>query len=76
VPMDLPIICTLSEPELQQRRREVLDVVKTAAIKTTELPNGYAYQFPPDSELITMLARLVAKPIATRMLKFAVFLLT
>jgi hypothetical protein len=58
--MDLPIICTLTEPELRQRRREILDGVKTAAIRTTEFPNGYSYEFTTDSELLTMLARLVA----------------
>jgi hypothetical protein len=58
--MDLPVICTLSEEQLQQRRRELLDDVKTAAISATELPDGYAYEFPPDPDTVTMLARLIA----------------
>ena len=58
--MDLPISSTLTEAELRQRRREILDRVKTAAIKTTELPVGYAYEFTPDAELLAMLGRLIA----------------
>ncbi len=58
--MDLPIICTLNEEQLRRRRREFLDHVKASAIRATELPDGYAYEFPPDAETLTMLARLVA----------------
>ena len=58
--MDLPIICTLTDAELGQRRHEILDRVKTAAIKTTELPDGYAYEFTPDPELLAMLGSLIA----------------
>jgi len=57
--MDLPVICTLSGAELQRRRREILDSFQTARIKTRELPNGYAYEFPFDSEMTVKLAHLV-----------------
>src|SRR5262249_25957544 len=58
--MDLPIVCTLSEEQLRQRRRELLDRVKACAISATELPDGYAYEFPPEAETLAMLARLIA----------------
>jgi hypothetical protein len=58
--MDLPIACTLSEAELQQRRREILDCVRAATLKTSELRNGYVYELPFGSDTLTMLARLVA----------------
>ena len=58
--MDLPIICTLTEAELRERRRDVLESVRTAAIETLSLPNGYVYRFAPGSEILTTLARLVA----------------
>src|SRR5437867_2631993 len=57
--MDLPVICTLSGAELQKRRREILNSFPTARIKTIELPNGYAYEFPFDSEITMKLAHLV-----------------
>jgi hypothetical protein len=58
--MELPIVCTLSEEELQQRRHDVLNSVHAAVIKTTELPNGYAYEFAFNPEMLAALARLVA----------------
>lgn len=58
--MELPIICTLSEAELRERRREILDFVKAAAITASELSNGYAYEFDCDHETLGMLARLIA----------------
>jgi hypothetical protein len=58
--MDLPIACTLSEAELQQRRHEILDCVRAATLKTSELRNGYAYELPFGSDTLIMLARLVA----------------
>jgi hypothetical protein len=58
--MDLPMIWALSEERLQQRRRELLDHVKTSAIRAIELPDGYADEFPPDAETMAMLGRLIA----------------
>ena len=58
--MDLPIVCTLSEEQLQQRRRELLNHVKTSTVSARELPDGYAYELPPDPEILAMLARLIA----------------
>ena len=58
--MDLPILCTLSQTELQQRRRELLDRIKGSAIRATELNDGFAYEFPSDPELLAMLGRLIA----------------
>jgi hypothetical protein len=58
--MDLPILCTLTQAELQERRRELLDRVKTSATKATELHDGFAYEFPSDPELLAMLGRLIA----------------
>ena len=51
---------TLNEEQLQQRRRELLDHVKTSAISARELPDGYAYEFPPDPDTVAQLARLIA----------------
>ena len=58
--MELPIVCTLNEAELQQRRRDVLDHVQAAVIQATELPDGYAYKFAFSPEMLAALARLVA----------------
>ena len=57
--MELPIVCTLTEAELRDRRRTVLDPMKEAAISSEELPDGYAYVFPASSEVLAQLSRAV-----------------
>jgi hypothetical protein len=57
---DLPILCTLSEQELQERRRDILGRVRVSAIRATELPAGFAYEFPAEPEVLAMLGRLIA----------------
>lgn len=57
--MDLPIICTLTEEELRERRRAVLDSMQQAVLDVSELPLGYAYTFRPSSDVLSQLTRLV-----------------
>ena len=58
--MDVPIICTLTGPELAERRRTVLDAVRKAQVRTYRLANGYAYEFPVGAEMLEKLETLVA----------------
>ena len=55
----LPIACSLTTPELQERRSTVLQKVRRAVIDTKELEDGYSYTFPSTSELLGELAGLV-----------------
>jgi hypothetical protein len=57
--MELPILCTLTEAEMQERRRTVLDLVRKDVLGVTPLPLGYAYRFEPTSDLLALLCRLV-----------------
>ena|SRR5438105_3022157 len=57
--MDQPIVCTLSESELQERRRTVLDSIRETAIDSTQTRNGYSYCFKPTSEVLARLSNLV-----------------
>jgi hypothetical protein len=57
--MELPIVCTLTEAELRDRRRTVLEPMKAAAMSSEELPDGYAYAFPASSEVLAQLSRAV-----------------
>jgi hypothetical protein len=57
--MELPIICTLTEDELRERRRSVLDSLRRAALDITSIPGGYSYAFEASSELLSELSRLV-----------------
>jgi hypothetical protein len=42
---NLPVACLLTDSELQERRREVLQKTKSAVTEVKELEDGFAYQF-------------------------------
>jgi len=57
--VNLPVACNLTGPELQERRRTVLQQVRSAVVEMKELENGYAYCFRSQPELVTELAQLI-----------------
>jgi hypothetical protein len=57
--MEIPMICTLTEAELSDRRRTVLDSIRDEVIDVAELPNGYMYRFQQDPETLMRLSRLI-----------------
>jgi hypothetical protein len=57
--MDLPILCTLTETELQERRQTILKVVGEAALESHAIAGGYCYRFKPQPEMLTQVARLI-----------------
>jgi hypothetical protein len=57
--MDLPIACTLTESELKERRRTVLNLIRDSAIDARSIPGGYSYRFRPSSEVLSQLFNLV-----------------
>jgi len=57
---DLPVACSLTGPELQERRSRLLEKVAAAMQEVKELENGFAYRFPPDEDWIQVLANLIA----------------
>jgi hypothetical protein len=57
--MNPPIACTLTDGELQQRRKTVLDAFREAVLETTPVPLGYAYRLEPKSEVLAQLVHLV-----------------
>ncbi len=56
---NLPIACSLTDTQLQQRRREVLLKAKTSITGVQELEQGFSYQFSRSPERIAQLASLV-----------------
>lgn len=56
---DLLVACSLMPAELQERRRQVLSKMRAAVTESTELDNGFIYQFTSDGELISELANLI-----------------
>jgi hypothetical protein len=57
--MELPIACTLSDGEMQERRRTILDSLRGTILNVVSLPLGYVYRFEPTSETVAFLSRLV-----------------
>lgn len=55
--MDLPIICTLSDAELQARRETVLKDVASRILEIRQLTDGFAYRLP--STALLQLAELI-----------------
>ena len=60
VETNLPIACTLSESELEQRRREVLQRVRDAVSSVEELEHGFIYKFTAAPGRIDELGNLIA----------------
>ena len=56
---DLTIACTLTTPELQQRRSTLLQEVRAAALEVKEIASGFAYRFPSDASLLGDLFMLI-----------------
>ena len=56
---DLPIACSLTSVELQERRSAVLQKVRRAVLEVRELEDGYAYSFPSEGDWLRELAGLI-----------------
>jgi hypothetical protein len=55
--MDAPIACSLTGPELAERRRIILNAVRKSRVRTARLPAGYAYEF--DAKMLEQVRNLV-----------------
>ena len=55
----LPIACSLTSAELQERRSTLLQKVRSAVVEVKELDDGYAYSFPSDGEWHRELTSLI-----------------
>src|SRR5438046_9098614 len=58
--MSLPVACSLTNAELQERRHDVLQKARSAVAEGRELENGYAYCFPADEKWLAELTTLVS----------------
>ena len=55
----LPIACSLTTAELQERRKTVLHRVRLKVVEVRELDEGYAYSFASEAGRLAELAELV-----------------
>ena len=56
---ELPIACSLTDPEFQQRRADLLKTFQGVLLETKELDDGSAYRFPSGANWIAELAQLI-----------------
>lgn len=47
--LGLPVACSLSSSELQERRRELLQGMKEVVAEVRELEEGFLYRFSPEA---------------------------
>src|SRR5262245_11064893 len=57
--MNLPIACTLTGEQLQERRRTILSFISESVTRIDSLPDGFVYSFKSGSETLREIARLV-----------------
>ncbi len=57
--ISLPVACSLMDSELQERRRNVLQKVRSVVSEVKETEHGFIYRFPSDGAWIRELANLV-----------------
>lgn len=57
--LSLPVACGLMDSELQERRRNVLQKVRSVVSEVKEIENGFMYRFPSGGAWIRQLADMV-----------------
>jgi hypothetical protein len=57
--MDLPIVCTLTDQQLRERRLNVFEPLRDRSVQSEELIDGYAFTFQPQDGLLLQLSQLV-----------------
>jgi hypothetical protein len=57
--LELPILCTLTESELAERKKVIYDSIAGDILATHSLPEGFAFEFAASHDLVVSLARLV-----------------
>lgn len=56
----LPVACSLTEPELQERREKILSEVGGHLTGREELENGIRFTFPAEDKLLEKITQLIS----------------
>jgi hypothetical protein len=56
---DLPVACSLTSTELQERRQTILQKLRGAVVEVRELEEGYAYSFPAEGEWLPEIGSMI-----------------
>jgi len=55
----IPIACSLTNDELRERRKNVLDKIAVSLIDSAELPDGFRYRFSIDDSILQNLITVI-----------------
>lgn len=56
---ELPIVCSLTDGELQERRKNVLGAIAESLIDFEELADGFRYRFPAEDAVLQNLMSVI-----------------
>jgi hypothetical protein len=56
---EIPIACSLTDKELQERRKNVLQKTAQSLIEVQELKDGFSYRFPAEDVVLRDLSNLI-----------------
>ena len=56
---EIPIACSLTNDELYERRKNVLDKIAASLIDSEELPDGFRYRFSIDDSILQNLTTVI-----------------
>jgi len=57
---ELPIACSLTDSDLQERRAGLLKRVASEVLEKKDIKDGYAYRFPSDVSWLATLTEVIA----------------
>lgn len=55
----IPIVCALTDKQLQKRRKDFLDKAAESLIDSAELENGFRFHFPLENSILHDLAEII-----------------
>lgn len=56
---EIPIVCSLTDPEFRERERTVLQQMRTSVREARETEDGYAFRFPSDDASFAILNEFI-----------------
>ena len=57
--LEIPIACSLTDKELQERRKNVLNKIAASLIDSEELPDGFRFRFSIDDSILQNLIAVI-----------------
>lgn len=56
---EVPIACSLTDKELQKRRKDILHKIAASLIEVREMPDGFEYRFPVEDVVLEDLTTII-----------------